>query len=71
MNTKDECIVMDNVMCYSTMFGELPVMVREGIPKTFVEWRDYVTLQRKYEKALERLNWKESISEDSPVFIVK
>lgn len=49
MNTKDETLVMDNVMCYSTMSGELPVFVREGIPKTFVEWRDYVTLQRKYE----------------------
>lgn len=49
MNTKDETLVIDNVVCYSTMSGELPVFVREGIPKTFVEWRDYVTLQRKYE----------------------
>ena len=49
MNTKDETLVMDNVVCYSTMSGELPTMVREGIPKTMVAWTDYVTLQRKYE----------------------
>lgn len=49
MNTKDETLVMDNVVCYSTMSGELPAMVREGIPKTMVSWTDYVTLQRKYE----------------------
>lgn len=49
MNTKDETIVMDNVMYYSTMSGELPRLVREGIPKTMVAWTDYVTLQRKYE----------------------
>lgn len=49
MNTKDEALIMDNVMCYSTMSGELPKMVREGIPKTMVAWTDYVTLQRKYE----------------------
>lgn len=71
MNTKDETLVMDDVMCYSTMSGELPKMVREGIPRTFVEWRDYVTLQRKYEKVLERLNWKESIGPENPVYIVK
>lgn len=40
---------MDNVMCYSTMAGELPKMVEKGIPRCFVEWTDYVTLQRKYE----------------------
>lgn len=71
MNTKDECILMDNVMCYSTMSGELPKMVREGIPKTMVSWTDYVTLQRKYEKVLERLNWKESVGPENPVYIVK
>lgn len=49
MNTKDETLIMDDVVCYSTMSGELPAMVREGIPKTFVEWTSYVTLQRKYE----------------------
>lgn len=49
MNTKDETLVMDNVVCYSTMSGELPAMVREGIPKTMVSWTDYVALQRKYE----------------------
>lgn len=71
MNTKDETLIMDNVVCYSTMAGELPVMVREGIPKTMVAWTDYVTLQRKYEKVLERLNWKESIGPENPVYIVK
>lgn len=49
MNTKDECIVMDDVVCYSTMSGELPRFVKEGTPKSFVAWTDYVTLQRKYE----------------------
>jgi hypothetical protein len=55
MNTKDETLVMDNVVCYSTMSGELPKLVKEGVPKTFVAWIDYVTLQRKYEDVVAEL----------------
>ncbi len=55
MNINDETIVMDNVMCYSTMSGELPKMVKEGIPRCFVAWTDYVTLQRKYEALVAEL----------------
>lgn len=56
MNTKDETIVMGNVMCYSTMAGELPKMVDKGIPKCLVSWTDYVTLQRKYEALLKEVD---------------
>lgn len=42
---------MKDLLIYSTVAGEIPLLVQKNIPKCFVEYEQYLELKDKFEQA--------------------